>query len=150
MKEFIEKLIGRLEALRNDKYVNGVDRFTTREKRVFDIAEEIVNQLAEEYKEINIPTIDAGELLGNGWIPCSSGVLPQMGNTDNKLIWVTMHQKGVDFYFTRKVNWNHYYKRWEWDNGKKIADEWEVVAWLYINIPEPYQPKESSHEEKNT
>lgn len=54
MKEFIEKLIGRLEELRNDKYMNGVSRFTPNEKKVFDIAETIVNQLAEEYNNESV------------------------------------------------------------------------------------------------
>ena len=63
MKEFIEKLIGKLEELRNDKYINGVSRFTPNEKKVFDIAETIVNQLAEEYN--------------NGWISVDDA-LPEL------------------------------------------------------------------------
>ena len=51
MQEFIEKLIGRLEEKRNEKYINGVSKFPSREQKVFDIAETIVNQLAEEHKD---------------------------------------------------------------------------------------------------
>jgi hypothetical protein len=68
MKEFIEKLIGRLEEEKQACHINA-EYYT--EKKVGKIID-IVNQLAEEYaKDINVSTIDAGELFGNGWIPCS-------------------------------------------------------------------------------
>lgn len=71
MKEFIDKLIGRLEEISvsrdNDGVINGCnmgiceddDCLKCLKKKVISI----VNQLAEEYM-IDVPTIDAGELLG--------------------------------------------------------------------------------------
>lgn len=53
MKEFIEKLIGRLEINSFPLTFN----FETEKYLKFDKTKEIVNQLAEEYN--------------NGWIPCS-------------------------------------------------------------------------------
>jgi hypothetical protein len=74
-----------------------------------------------------------------GWIPCSSGNMPKCGEFDVKKVWATMHRKEVDFYFTKRLNWNNCYKRWEWLNGKELAEEWEVVAWMYVEVPEPYK-----------
>ena len=137
MKKFIEKLIGRLEEVhyRNNKMKKKAykekdwerfDLLTHRNEGIYG-AIEIVNQLAEEYN--------------NGWIICSSGEMPKCGEFDIKKVWVTMHRKGIDFYFTRKVCWNNYHKRWEWENGKEMADVWQVIAWMYIEVPAPYHPK---------
>lgn len=75
----------------------------------------------------------------NKWIPCSSGNMPKCGEFDVKKVWATMHRKEVDFYFTKRLNWNNCYKRWEWLNGKELAEEWEVVAWMYVEVPKPYK-----------
>ena len=58
MKEFIEKLIGRLEEKANQTWL------VLAERNGYERAIEIVNQLAEEYN--------------NGWIPCSER-LPKYG-----------------------------------------------------------------------
>lgn len=147
MKEFIEKLIGRLEE--REKYYhecaldeimeNGhtldAEGFLGKEDAYGD-AISIVNQLAEEHK-----VFGNSEQVNDGWVPCSSGEMPKCGEFDIKNVWVTMHRKGVDFYFTRKICWNNYLKRWEWSNGKKMADDWEIIAWQYLEVPAPYQPK---------
>lgn len=112
MKEFIEKLISRLEEFRNDKYMNGVDRFTTREKRVFDIAEEIVNQLAGEYN--------------NGWILCSDR-LPDF--LDNVLVCTKSGGRTIAHLKHTPIEWIDMHMN-------KIDD---VIAWKYLDAP--YQPK---------
>ena len=70
MKDFIDKLIGRLEELKTFKLdladamselmkKDRLDNYISKEEVI-----EIVNQLAEEYaKDINVTTIDAGELF---------------------------------------------------------------------------------------
>ena len=68
MKEFVEKLIERLEELGwvfADYYPDGIEIHKIRKKSVaYDDVISIVNQLAEEYKQ---------DLNKNnqGWIPCS-------------------------------------------------------------------------------
>ena len=75
MKEFIEKLIGRLEEESNkwldiwdkdrcDNYADGMND-------AFDEAIEIVNQLAEEYNTIDINELFEEMEQNDGWIPCS-------------------------------------------------------------------------------
>lgn len=72
MNEFINKLIERLEeeSCKAEKNMvaslsNSAANFYSGEAGAYNKTIAIVKQLAEEYKEINIPTIDAGELLGN-------------------------------------------------------------------------------------
>ena len=75
MKEFIDKLIERLEEEKNRTYfVQTANpqmqrRYSHYGQSVFDKAISIVNQLAEEYK--------VSEML-TGWIPCSER-LPEIG-----------------------------------------------------------------------
>lgn len=105
MKEFVEKLIGRLEELQNDKYYDGSDRFSAMEKLVFDICIEYINHLAEECK----PQLNDNDLMiveslpslypmkefeekalkrvigcakkeyNNGWVPCSERLPEKYG-----------------------------------------------------------------------
>ena len=81
MKEFIEKLTKKLYENVKSKscpdeacwaHLNkNCDSCDSKEIKVQDVIR-IANELAEEYgKDINVTTIDAGELLGSGWIPCS-------------------------------------------------------------------------------
>ena len=131
MQEIFEKIKERLERER-DIHIRAYDvAIQTHERagyasyaRACDEAIEIVNQVAEEYgKDINVPGND-------GWIPVSSGMLPENG----KRCWVT----------------------YEWANGTLHVDEdylidgkWfetkdeAVKAWMYnyVEKPEPYQPK---------
>lgn len=129
MNEFIENLIGRLEELRNDKYMNGVSRFTPNEKKVFDIAETIVNQLAEEYKGTISKTENAG------WIPCSRELPPQPKENpafDNRTLEIYLVSDSISDYPYRAF-WNGKY----WTDGFSNV---EVIAWQ--PLPAPYQPKE--------
>ena len=118
MKEFIEKLIGRLEEeknVANNTYMNyelNVDL-----GRVFglDKAIEIVNQLAEEYN--------------NGWIPVSSGNPKETGlyqvtvDDNDEPVITAMYLAEVDI--------------WSYHAG--YGNYMKVLAWR--SLPQPYQPK---------
>ena len=78
MKEFVNKLIGRLEELKTealDKWDGGASH------RAYSKAIEIVNELAEEYK--------------GGWIPCSER-LPEANMA--VLVCTNANQIDVDYY----------------------------------------------------
>ena len=82
---------------------------------------EIVKQEAEQYN--------------NGWIPCSSGVLPKRSNSycvtkmcenDGNPIYETCHE----------IFWTNDNK---WDCERDEDYEWRVIAWKEKD--KPYQPK---------
>ena len=113
-KEF-EKIIEKLEELKladeeKLRYANGVAN---------SIA--IVKQEAEQYN--------------NGWIPCSSVVLPKRSNSycvtkmcenDGNPIYETCHE----------IFWTNDNK---WDCERDEDCEWRVIAWKEKD--KPYQPK---------
>lgn len=120
MKEFINKLIDRLEE-EHEKCINryGVVGGNLPASEVKQCME-IINQLAEEYN--------------NGWIPCSQQMPPQpkenpvFQNQPLELYLVT--ERDADY--PRRVFWN----------GEFFTDGWEkadVIAWQ--PLPKPYQPK---------
>ena len=78
------------------------------ERIAFGDAIEIVKQEAEQYN--------------NGWIPCSSGVMPRA----NGWYLVTNHLGVVQE------------QRWSANHWEKLRDD-AVLAWR--ELPEPYQPK---------
>lgn len=84
-------------------------------------------------KDTNVPSND-------GWIPCDIKT-PYFEIFECRKIWVTMRKKGHKFCFSRQLRWNGYDGRWEWDNGKNVSDEYEILAWKPLDIPAPYQPK---------
>lgn len=140
MKEFIEKLISRLEEY---KYSHLVEHDSEQCKHceektynecenmncslcIWDKATEIVNQLTEEYR--------------NGWIPVSSGELPETKeiyldelevfcNTSD-FVWVTLQNGKV-------VQANIEEDKWYSASGVML--EKEVIAWQPFIKPEPYQ-----------
>jgi len=114
MQEFIDKLIARLEEKRNEKYINGVSKFPSREQKVFDIAETIVNQLAEEHN--------------NGWIPCSETLPKEEG-----IYWVTRANGEVD-----KEAFQIWANGGSFRSDFQLPDE-KVIAWM--PLPAQYQPK---------
>ena len=119
MKEFIEKLIGRLE----EKVVNRTfDESIKTKNLAYKEAIEIVNQLAEEYKtECN------SIRLYNGWIPCSE--LPEENgmylctvfHADDYVVWIMRFNDGEFLKPDDVEDWNY-----------------ELLAWMPIA---PYQPK---------
>lgn len=189
MKEFIEKLIGRLEE--HEEYENDNGNYYA--MRAYVYAKEIVNELAEEYRDdkvhqiammyaksiylygvditekwetavqnhmaleqaymrgrqderdrfaewqeeyannIDVPTIDAGELFGktvnDGWIPYTDKSYPKVGRIID--VWLTL-EDGV-----YKAVWNG--SDFEWENGRAITDK--IFAWMDNSVPKPYQPK---------
>lgn len=121
MEEFIEKLISRLEELyaRNDKTKKTAyeerdwekfDLFTHRCEGIYS-AIEIVKQEAEQYN--------------NGWIPCSSGVLPKHSNS--YCVTKMCENEGSPIYETcHEIFWTNDNK---WDCERDEDCKWRVIAW---------------------
>lgn len=122
MKEFIEKLIGRLEKLRDryqDKYGFCSDSVDYGKTIGLNDAISIVNQLAEEYINTSTDT-------SSGWIPCSER-LPE--EEDYYLV-----TKEDDIAYSIDIAlWNPHY-HWS-NNGFHKADK--VIAWQ--PLPAPYK-----------
>lgn len=122
MKEFIDKLIERLEeessqALKDmvASKSNAGENFNSGMAGAFNKTIAIVNQLAEEYND--------------GWHPYSETNLPPAGYV--REVWLTL-EDGVF-----KAVWMR--DRFEWENGFLVTET--PLAWKFYNIPEPYQPK---------
>lgn len=114
MKEFIEKLIGRLEE-EQEAYSD-----TTYYAYGVGSAIKIVNKLAEEYND--------------GWIPCSVD-LPKIPNS--YLVTKMCENDGNPIYETaHEIFWTSDKK---WDCERDEYCEWKVIAWQ--NKLAPYQPK---------
>lgn len=130
MKEFIEKLIGRLEELKRvetdrEDYVDENGHYNDVEEAFGDgesngryqaycRVEKIVNQLAEEYN--------------NGWIPCSER-LPEV--FDNVLICTKEGGRAIGHRCPNQKPGRYY------DLHSSAIDN--VIAWQ--PLPEPYHPK---------
>lgn len=125
MKEFIEKLIGRLEELSIPIYDSDGE---IKNKVVFtDIAKNIVNELAEEYK-----LLENIEQLNNGWIPCSRELPPQP--KENPLF----EYKPLELYLVSLSSTDYPWRAF-W-NGKYFTDGFskvEPIAWM--PLPAPYK-----------
>lgn len=162
MKEFIDKLISRLE-----KKKEGAKRRKSFDSEIsYSCAIGIVNQLAEEYNNepvkgdlisrsallkqfaettpygcgtVGIKFVD--ELIKNqptvcndDWIPCEKELPPQP--KENPLF----ENKPLELYLAT-VKGSEYPWRVFW-NGKSFTDGWskvDVLAWM--ELPKPYQPK---------
>ena len=130
MNEFIEKLIGRLEEAKekHKPTVNG--KTTTRDLEIYKMtigyAEEIVNQLAEEYN--------------NGWIPCDCPLVPTdycivQIQEDNGYLWIPK----VGEYRASIGKWR-IEGAFEHSNGwLEDTEHFKVIAWQ--PLPEPYRQK---------
>ena len=98
MKEFIEKLIGRLEEARQHELIFGYG------ERAYFKAIEIVNQLADEYN--------------NGWIPCSE--LPEENgmylctvfHADDYVVWIMRFNDGEFLKPDDVEDWNYELLAW--------------------------------------
>ena len=121
MKEFIEKLIARLEG---ESYLTTnddgeTDKFSVQVVEWKDI-KEIVNQLAEEYK--------------GGWIPCSE----RLPETDENRKYLVCGKNGgiyIAEFVCKAVN-NTGVGPW-WSAGGRYAPE--PIAWQ--PLPPKYEPK---------
>ena len=117
MNKAFEKIIEKLEEIRVKKTCNK-EKCDTKELCricVVDDAIEIVKQEAEQFgTDTNVGS--------NGWIPCSSGVMPRA----NGWYLVTNHLGVVQE------------QRWSANHWEKLRDD-AVLAWR--ELPLPYQPK---------
>lgn len=140
MKEFIEKLIARLEEISvsrdNDGVINGCnmgiceddDCLKCLKKKVISI----VNQLAEEYINTSTDT-------SSGWVACSERLPEEDGN------YLVQQDDG-------RINILHYCKGWNctymdvdktrWSNACERKD---IIAWqpLPQPLPQPYKENEN-------
>lgn len=147
MKEFIEKLIARLEEVSIPIF----DEDTEMESKVIftDISKNIANQLAEEYKQCTLCYLQSpceyqnedaklqDELLAdkNGWIPCSERLPEIDGNTSDTVLVCTIDG------FQHMAFWCAD-EKWRYCESGMIKNpmEWaEIIAWQ--PLPEPYKPK---------
>lgn len=158
MKEFIEKLIGRLEELKKremdreeniteDGYWEDCDEAfedgesNGRYQAVVKIMN-IVNQLAEEYQREHDDTDYANiELYAfwqkHQWIPCSER-LPE--ESDCYLVaWMDERNKPIPFY--EIVEFDD--RDWCGDISQAVGN-YRILAWQ--PLPAPYQPKGEKHE----
>ena len=128
MKEFIEKLIGRLEEkksehLHDEEVAQGLGKinlasFCSAKARALDGAIQIVNQLAEEYN--------------GGWIPCSERLPEEFKG----VIITAIAMNGA--YYTEIGKWNG--NQWFHGASNTRIDMAEVIAWQ--PLPEPYKEGE--------
>ena len=131
MKEFIDKLIERLEEY--PTYSFGVSLLNTEEYIKVSDVKEIINQLAEEYKGEHDDTDYANIELyafwkNHQWIPCSEK-LPD-----------TEHISGVSESVLVTTNFHSIFTAEYHRNGKWLDDvaDWslDVIAWM--PLPAPY------------
>ena len=125
MKEFVEKLIGRLEEEKKQAQCEGSLSFAMG----FKVAISIVNELAEEYN--------------NGWIPCSER-LPEM----NQKVLASYEDRYLSA--ANGVCEGMYVYTWgKWDiSDYAVEDDYKVIAWQ--PLPQPYQPKQQEPEWKDS
>ena len=128
MKEFIEKLIGRLEEIpvenrccecphrqKCDEVQENINNEHTDlcGATIKALAVEIINQLAEEHN--------------NGWIPCSE-VLPEVSGEYYTYVYYDGHyMHSVD-----EIDCDGMIKKWN------CASDYQILAWKPVA---PYQPK---------
>ena len=111
MQAVFEKIVEKLEKLADEAYKSYCIGFNSDDRAEYDAyinAIEIVKQEAEKYD--------------NGWIPCSSGVMPRA----NGWYLVTNHLGVVQE------------QRWSANHWEKLRYD-AVLAWR--ELPYPYQPK---------
>ena len=114
MKEFIEKLIGRLEEEKSKGYYDS--NSVIGEKNCWNKAIEIINKLAEEYINTSADT-------SSGWIACSER-LPEA----NKGVLVCTNEGQVDV---------DYYGEYTKDFIGLKGTEQYAIAWM--PLPAPYK-----------
>lgn len=129
MKEFVEKLIGRLE---EEIIYDTFDHYKEEAliNMSFEKLEDIINELAEEY------SADTPQKSANGWIPCSER-LPEIGK--RYLVSCIVKTGDIEEYTV----WHAIYagsRGWYADNGKPLNAE--IIAWQYL--PEPYKPQKEA------
>ena len=115
MKQFIDKLIGRLEEKQKQTWL------VLAERNGYARAIEIVNQLAEEFAtDINV--------VSNGWIPCSERLPEEEGYYLITILFYHLHNPLVMGCQFEDGEW------WKIDKDDK------VIAWQ--PLPKPFVRKD--------
>lgn len=144
MKEFVEKLIERLEEYRNFEDHDGLDR------QCIDGTIQIVKDLTEEYKECalcylgspceyqNKDAILPPELLAdnNGWISVEDELPPR---NESVLCWAVSLARGGDCCCLGSCDNGFWFMQTQIDTYG-FPQQYEVVAWH--KLPAPYKKGE--------
>lgn len=112
INEFAEKLISRLEE-KQDEYFHGTSDYEEGKYNAYDEVAQIVNQLAEEYKDV--PDTNVGK-----WILCSERLPEELGR------YIVTLKDGRSL----EAIYDNISKRF-------IMYEHDVIAWQ--PLPEPYK-----------
>ena len=115
MKEFIEKLIGRLEE-KQDEYFHGKSDYEEGKYNAYDEVAQIVNQLSEEYKDV--PDINVGK-----WIPVSEALPDDFMSYEYLTIRKGQTLATITYYCVV----NH-----KWYSNRKSTKEIDVIAWQHL------------------
>lgn len=119
MQEFIEKLIGRLEeAMERYEDVSFFEMNTNGHTLDFEYANGKKDGVSEAIEIVK----QEAEKHDNGWISCSSGVMPRANGW-----YLVTNRLGVV-----------QEQRWSANHWEKLRDD-AVLAWR--ELPLPYQPK---------
>ena len=117
----INRILAKLEEERNEADVYDDDEYFVGIVRGINIAKEIVQEVAKD----------------GGWIPTADR-LPTWDDYA-KRFWVTIRCKETGYCTTNKMRW---YNLWEYENGKRVSEIFEVIAWKPYEVPAPYQKGE--------
>lgn len=128
MQKCFEKIKERLEDTKGIAFLTLANTGDKTRDIVYDevmiylnTAIEIVNQVAEEYNQ---------SLANDGWLPVSSGEPQQR----EMMYWVTYKWADGSIHVAKDI----YTDNGEWFETKSDS----VLAWMPINEPAPYQPKD--------
>lgn len=134
MKEFIDKLISRLDELIEDSYYRCMDGSLSagNENGAYHNVKDIVNELAEEYINTSTEHINCSTKVSEmptGWIPCSERLPEEYGE------YLVCNKYGVyGLGFPNKDKYGNIYVETE---SEYIT---EVIAWM--PLPAPYKEGE--------
>lgn len=76
------------------------------------------------------------QTIYNEWIPIKRR-LPKARGCKIPC-FVQMKHRDSNSTFRTMVNWDGNNECWKYDNGKRISDKYEILAWQRVIFPEPY------------